>query len=69
MDFKRALVRVLKAPFASQLGVFKNPKEHVLVLSRTKIIYKLQLIREYVDSRIQIDIAPNYVYNVVYFPL
>jgi len=34
-----------------------------------KIVYKLLLIREYVFCRRQIDIAPNYVYHVVYPPL
>lgn len=46
-----------------------KPKEHVLVLKSVKIVYKLLLIREYVDSRRQIDIAANYVYHVVYPPL
>jgi len=40
-----------------------KPKEHILVLKTTKIVYKLQLIREYVVSRRQIDIASNYVYH------
>ena len=62
MDFKRA-------SFASQLGVFKKPKEHVLVLNSMKMIYKLQLIRENVVCRRQIVITPNYIYHVVYLPL
>jgi len=38
-------------------------------LNCMKIIYRLHIVREYVDSRRQIDIVANYVYHVVYFPL
>ena len=37
-----------RASFASQLGVFKKPKEYVLGLNCMKITYKLHIIKEYV---------------------
>ena len=32
-----------RAPFASQLGVFKKPKEHVLILNLAKIVDKIPI--------------------------
>ena len=42
-----------RASFASQLGVFQKPKEHVLVLWRTKIVYKHQRYKNklFVENR------------------
>ena len=44
LDFKRA-------PLASQLGVFLKPKEHVLFLNCTKIVYKCRYLWERVKEK------------------
>ena len=56
MDFKRALVRGLKGVFCKLKGRLLEAKKHVLIFKSIKIVYKLQLIREYVVCRRQIDI-------------
>ena len=58
-----------RASFASQLGIFKKPKEHVLVLSGIKIVYKHLYYRNQVICRKQIDIVSNRFYLLAYHSL
>ena len=69
MDFKRALVRLLKGTYCKAIRRLLEAKRACISFEGRENSLHFLLIREYVVCRRQIDIAPNYIYHVVYPPL
>ena len=64
LDLKRASI-------ASQLGVFSKPRDHVLVLSCMKIVYKHRVVWEQVVCRRRKDmvsVCPFLYFYLVLYP-